>query len=179
MRVRLKGLNKVTKQLADGSSRTYYYAWKGGPRLRGAPGTLEFFASHHEAAAKKPPSDKTLQSLIDYFQTTTEFTHGISPRTRADYIKQIKLIEGEYGEFPINGLSDRRTRGVFMEWRDKLAAKSVRQADYAWTVLARILSVALKRGKIDVKPCAAGERLYQSARVDKLWTFDDEEAFLR
>src|SRR5215471_14108007 len=66
-----------------------------------------------------------------------------------------------------------------MEWRDELAAKSVRQADYAWTVLARILSVALKRGKIDVNPCAAGERLYQSARVDKIWTFDDEEAFLR
>jgi integrase len=66
-----------------------------------------------------------------------------------------------------------------MEWRDELAAKSVRQADYAWTVLARILSVALKRGKIDVNPCAAGERLYQSARVDKVWTFDDEEAFLR
>jgi hypothetical protein len=44
-----------------------------------------------------------------------------------------------------------------MEWRDELAAKSVRQADYAWTVLARILSVALKRGKIDVNPCAAGE----------------------
>jgi integrase len=46
-------------------------------------------------------------------------------------------------------------------------------------VLARILSVALNRGKIDVNPCTAGERLYQSARVDKLWTFDDEEAFLR
>jgi len=30
-----------------------------------------------------------------------------------------------------------------------------------------------------VNPCTAGERLYQSARVDKLWTFDDEEAFLR
>jgi hypothetical protein len=29
---------------------------------------------------------------------------------------------------------------VFMAWRDKLAAKSRRQADYAWQVLARILS---------------------------------------
>jgi integrase len=66
-----------------------------------------------------------------------------------------------------------------MEWRDALAAKSVRQADYAWTVLARILSVAVQRGKISVNPCTAGGRLYQSARIDKIWTLDDEEAFLR
>jgi integrase len=76
--------------------------------------------------------------------------------------------------FVLNG-----ARGLFMEWRDELAQKSVRQADYAWTVLARILSVALKRGKIDVNPCVAGERLYRSARVDKVWSEDDEAAFLR
>jgi hypothetical protein len=33
MRVRLKGLNSVPKTLADGSKRTYWYAWKGGPPL--------------------------------------------------------------------------------------------------------------------------------------------------
>jgi hypothetical protein len=43
-----------------------------------------------------------------------------------------------------------------MEWRDKLAAKSLGQADYAWTVLARILSVALKRGKIDINHTGIG-----------------------
>ena len=33
------------------------------------------------------------------------------------------------------------TRGVFMAWRDRLAARSRRQADYAWVVLARVLVV--------------------------------------
>jgi integrase len=180
MRIRLKGINSITKTLADGTKRTYWYAWKGGPPLCGEPGTPDFVASYNEAvAARRPPSNKTLLTLINYFQTTTEFTHGIGERTRADYIKQIQLIEQKFGEFPISGLADRRARGIFLEWRDELAKKSVRQADYAWTVLARILSVALKRGKIDSNPCAAGERLYQSARVDKIWTFDDEEAFLR
>jgi integrase len=47
-------------------------------------------------------------------------------------------------------------------------------------VLGRVLSVALERGKIDANPVAGGGgRLYVSARVDKVWTFDDEEAFLR
>lgn len=181
MRVRLKGINSITKTLADGTRRTYWYAWKGGPALRGEPGTPEFVASYNEAAAtRKPANNKTLQTLIDYFQTTTEFTDGISERTRADYKKQITLIEQKFGDFPISGLADRRARGIFMEWRDELAKKSLRQADYGWTVLARILSVSLKRGKIDVNPCTgAGERLYQSARVDKIWTLDDEEAFLK
>ncbi len=32
-RVHLPGLAKVNKTLADGSRRTYYYAWRGGPLL--------------------------------------------------------------------------------------------------------------------------------------------------
>ena len=49
MRVRLKGINRVAKRLADGTVVTYYYAWKGGPPLRGEPGTPEFIASDNEA----------------------------------------------------------------------------------------------------------------------------------
>src|SRR5215831_3032619 len=33
MRVRLKGINWSIKKLADGTSKTYWYAWKGGPRI--------------------------------------------------------------------------------------------------------------------------------------------------
>lgn len=117
--------------------------------------------------------------MTAYFQTTTEFTSGISERTRSDYIKQIKLIEQKFGDFPLSALSDPRTRGIFKEWRDQLAVNSVRQADYAWTVLARILSVALDRGKIADNPCTKGGRLYQSDRVDKIWTLDDEAQFFR
>jgi hypothetical protein len=45
MRVRLRGLNSITKKLVDGTVRTYYYAWKGGPPLIGEPGTPEFIHS--------------------------------------------------------------------------------------------------------------------------------------
>jgi hypothetical protein len=180
MRVRLKGLNSITKMLADGTKRTYWYAWKGGPAFSGEPGTPEFVASYNEAVSKKPPAvGKTLSTIIAYFQTTTEFTTGISERTRADYIKQIKIIELKFGDFPLSTLGDSRTRGIFKEWRDELALKSVRQADYAWTVLARIFSVALDRGKISDNPCTKGGRLYQSDRVDKIWTLDDEAQFFK
>ena len=58
MRVRLKGINSKRKRLADGSYKTYWYAWKGGPALRGEPGTPEFHGSYNEAVAPKitPPT---------------------------------------------------------------------------------------------------------------------------
>ena len=46
VRVDLKGLVKVVAK-----GRTYYYAWRGGPRLRGEPGSPEFVASYNEAIA--------------------------------------------------------------------------------------------------------------------------------
>jgi hypothetical protein len=41
MRVRLKGINSFTTRLADGTVKTYWYAWKGGPRIDAEPGTPE------------------------------------------------------------------------------------------------------------------------------------------
>jgi hypothetical protein len=143
MRIRLKGINSKRKRLADGSFRTYYYAWKGGPPLRGEPGTLEFIASYNAAVAQKAaPPTGVLLVLLFRFQESAEFQFGISPRTRRDYIKQIKRIERTFGDFPIKTLDDSRARSVFLEWRDQLAQTSLRQADYAYGTLARILSWA-------------------------------------
>jgi integrase len=179
--VRYKGLNWNTKHFADGSIRTRWYAWRGGPLLRGEPGTPEFEQSWQEACARKVKAPEgTLQSLIDYFQTTIEFTSAISGRTRADYIQIIeKVLEPKFGDFPVKALTDPRTRGIFKEWRDELARKSIRRADYAWAVLARILSVAVDRGKITVNPCEKGGALYSGSRRDMVWTSDDEAAFLK
>ena len=102
----------------------------------------------------------------------------MADRTRADYLAKIKLIEKKFGDFPLAGLTDRRTRGVFMAWRDKLALSSRRQADYAWVVLARILSWALNRELVAANPCEKGGRLYRAERADKVWTSDDEAAFI-
>jgi len=179
VRVRLKGVNRVTKRLADGRSVTYWYAWKGGPRLDGEPGTAEFIASYNAAVARKvSPPTGVLLSVLHGYQLSTDFT-DLAPRTRADYVKQIRIVEGEFGDFPLSALADRRTRGVFMAWRDRLAATSRRQADYAWQVLARVLSWAKGRGLVAANPCERGGRLYGETRAEKVWTADDEAAFLR
>jgi hypothetical protein len=143
MRVRLKGLNSITKKLADGSERTYYYAWKGGPPLRGELGSPEFIASYNEAVACKVVSPTgTLLSVLQAYQASDDFT-GLAESTRHGYVGRIRRIETEFADFPTAALTDRRTRGIFMAWRDKLAQRSRRQADYAWTVLARIFFVGI------------------------------------
>jgi integrase len=180
MRMRLRGINSKRKKLADGSFRTYDWAWKGGPPLRGEPGTPEFIASYNEAVAKKiAPPRGTLLSLLQQYQASEDF-RLLADSTRRSYIPLILRIEEAFGHFPLSGLNDRRARGFFLAWRDKIASASGRrQADYAWTVLARVLSWSLNRGLISANPCEHGGRLYRSgARVDKVWTATDEAAFL-
>ena len=178
MRTKLKGINCVTKRLADGRQVTYWYAWKGGPRLRGEPGSPEFVASYNEAVSRLiAPQPGTIFAILQGYQASDEFRR-LADRTRADYAKQIKLIERKFGTFPLSALSDRRTRGVMMAWRDELATRSRRQADYAWTVLARVLSWSLDRGLVVANPCARGGRLYRGSRAEVVWTDDDEARFL-
>ena len=178
MRVRLKGINSITKKLADGTRRTYWYAWKGGPALRGEPGTPEFIASYNAAtAAKVVPPRGTLLSVLQGYQASEDFL-ALAPRSQADYIGKIKLIEKEFGDFPLSALTDNRTRGVFKQWRERLATSSRRQADYSWVVLARVISWGLDRGLVAANPCARGGRLYRGSRAEKIWTDADEAAFL-
>jgi len=179
MRIVLKGIHRVPMKLASGETRVYYYAWRGGPKLTGEPGTPEFTASYNAKVAerKQPPSGQ-LMSLIAMFKQSDEFK-GREPRTKADYLKQIAKIESEFADFPLSALDDKRTRGVFKAWRDRLATKSRRQGQYAWTVLARILSVAKDRGLIDVNPCEKGGRIYKADRSDRIWSAEDEAEFYK
>lgn len=177
MHVRLKGINKVSKRLADGTRVTYFYAWKGGPRLEGRPGTPEFVASYNAAvAARKTAPEGQLQSVLDRFERSADFL-DLAEKTRKDYKKHIRAIEAEFGDFPISALSDRRTRGEFLAWRDRIAIGSRRQADYRFSVLARILSWAFDRGLVPLNPCERPGRLYRSTRSETIWSDADEAAF--
>lgn len=174
----LKGLNSRRKRLADGTTVTYWYAFKGGPRLPGAYGSPEFVAAFVEATkTKKAPPVGVMFALLAGYQASGEFKQ-LARRTKADYIKKIKLIEAEFGDFPIAAMADKRTRGIFKAWRDKLAERSLRQADYAYTVLARVLSWSLDRGLVDANPCEKSGRLYKGSRAEQVWSDADERAFL-
>ena len=159
MRINLKGLNWATKRLADGTLRTYWYAWRGGPRLTGTR-----FAGVHrqlQRGHRRPRSaapEGTLLSLLQGYQAEQDFS-ALRERTRADYIKQIKKIEQKFGDSPLQGAGRsahaRHLHGVAR--RARAAARSGRPTMHGrcWRVC---LSWAKDRGLITVNPCEAGGR---------------------
>ncbi len=174
----LNSFNQVRKVLADGSTRKYFYAWKGGPRLPGKPGDPSFVTAYHDALKTKTETPAgTLQSILNAYQDSPKFL-DLSPRSRRDYVRHIRKIEAEYFDFPLAALADRAARGEFLSWRDKLAKKSRRQADYTYSVLALIISWAYDRGMVPTNPCERPGKVYRSERIDSIWSADDEASFL-
>jgi integrase len=115
-------------------------------------------------------------TLIAEFKALPEFRR-LSPSSVRSYLFYIKLIEDEFGDLPLAALADRRVRGEFKNWRDRFA-NTPRKADYAWSILARILAFSKDRGLIASNPCERGGRLYSPDRTDKVWRDEDVAAFL-
>lgn len=178
MRVQLKGIHKVRKKLADGSYATYFYAWRGGPRLLDGPGSPSFIADFASAQAKrKLPASGLMFSLISEYRASADY-RGLGKETEKAYRRYLAIIEKEFGDMPIAALSDKRVRGQFKLWRDGMAA-TPRKADLAWTILARVMSFAKDRGRIDTNPCERGGRLHRGSRADIIWNDEDIELFLK
>jgi integrase len=174
MRVELKGIHTTYKKLANGEVKKYHYAWKGGPRIKAEPRTPEFIRLYGEAVKKKEPAG-TMRTLIDYFKDTDEYKQ-LGDKSRRAYDSYLKLIEGKFGTMPIAAIEDKRARGEFKMFRGQFS-NTPRKADYVWTALARVLSVAKDHGKISVNVCERGGRLYEADRAEIIWLADDIRAF--
>jgi len=181
-RGKLPGVATASKRLADGTKRKYYYAWRGGPMLKADDGTpllpkdpqfvVAYAAAHAE---RKKPAQGTLFSLIAAYKSSTEFT-GRAEVTKKSYRRYLKMIEEEFGTMPLAVVEHRKARGEFKKWRDGMAVNP-RKADLAWTVLARVLSVAKDRGLISTNVCERGGRLYEADRAEIIWEAEHIKAF--
>jgi integrase len=177
MRVELKGVHTVQRRLASGELALYYYAWRGGPRLRGEPGSPEFIRSYDTAhRTRREPNPSLFRSIIMGFKVSEQFKK-LRERTKADYLQQIAKIEIAFGDLPLDALNDPRVTRDFFEWRDAMAS-SPRQADYGWTVLMRLMSWARDRGLTAYRPPERIDRLYQVDRSDRTWSEVDIDAFV-
>ena len=177
MRVHLKGIHRVRMRLARGVIAIYFYAYRGGPRLTAEPGTAEFVRQYQEAhAALRKPAAGTLMTLIVEYKTSSEY-RKLAPSTVRSYLAYLKLIESNFGDLPLEALKDPRMRGEFKAWRDRFT-NTPRKADFAWSVLARILSFAKDRGLIGNNPCEGGGRLYKADRSDRVWQDSDVASLL-
>lgn len=179
--LRLKGVNKVRKLLATGEFKTFYYHRATGTRLPNNPDSTEFLRAYAEAEEKIRSTNRnqgTVKELIQRYMESPAYS-DISPRTRQDYQRQIVKIEEAFGDMRIAVLNDHRVRTDFLDWRDKLAKTSKKQADYAITVLGRILAWSMDRGLIAHNYATRPGKLYQSDRASIIWNDSDITAFMK
>lgn len=172
VQVELKGIHTV-KLKRNGKFLVYYYAWRGGPRLDGLPGTNEFMASYNEAIAGRSAVDDTkFQSVINHYKKT-EFMK-LAESTRRVWSPWIDKISDEFGKLRTAAFSHQeKIRPSIRRWRNQFADKP-RTADFGMQVLSRILSHAVDpMGKIASNPCEGIKHLYSGSRAEIIWTDDD------
>jgi hypothetical protein len=117
VRVHLRGIHKVNKTLATGEIKTYYYAWRGGPRISANPGTPDFMRFYTEAhASVRKPRAGTLMTLIAEFKGSADYAR-LAPSTVRAYASYISMIETEFGDcrllrWPTRGCGESSRRGA-------------------------------------------------------------------
>lgn len=169
MRVELKGIAKATAK-----GRTYWYAWRGGPRLRGEPGSPEFQASYNEAIeSRRTPESGRFRSLVVLYRTSGEYKK-LAESTRKNWGPWLDRIADYFGDLR-TAQFDRpeKIRPVIRRWRNQWADKP-RTADYGLQVLSRVLSHAVDPlGQIAGNPCEGIKQLYSTDRSEIIWTDSD------
>lgn len=175
--VQLKGVHVVSVRIASGR-REYHYAWRGGPRLQGEPGSPEYLQSYQDAhRARKTPVTGTFREIITAYRASPAYKRLGAHTTRA-YAKHLATIETKWGTMPIEALDDPEVRKKFLRWQDELAA-TPRTADMAIGVLKALLKWAVERVLVTTNQAEPISRLHRVDKSDAIWTGDELEAFGR
>ncbi len=169
--VRLKGVHVV-----KASGKAYHYAWRGGPRLPGAPGSPEYVGAFNAAhAARKAPVKGTLKELVTRYRTSPKYKNLGEHTTRA-YAAHLDAIEKRWGSMTHEVLNDHHVRRAFLEWRDGMAA-TPRTADMAIGVLKTLLAWGVEHVYIAENHAEPISRLHRVDKSDAIWTAGNIEAF--
>jgi integrase len=169
VKVELKGIAKVSAK-----GRTYYYAWRGGPRLRGVPGSPEFMASFNEAIEdRRTPDASRFRSLVTLYKASGDYKK-LADSTKRNWSSWLDRIGQHFGDLRIAQFDrPEKIRPVIRRWRSQWADKP-RTADYGLQVLSRVLSYAVDPlGKIAGNPCEGIKQLYSVDRSEIIWTKSD------
>jgi integrase len=169
VKVDLRGIAKVTAK-----GRVYHYAWRGGPRLRGEPGSPEFMASYNEAIeSRRTPEPGRFKSLVTLYKASGDYKR-LAESTRRHWAPWLDRIGSYFGDLRIAQFErPEKIRPVIRRWRNQWSDKP-RTADYGMQVLSRVLSHAVDPlGKIAGNPCDGIKRIYTGDRSEIIWTDAD------
>src|SRR5258708_31857438 len=169
VKIELRGIAKVTAK-----GRTYYYAWRGGPRLHGEPGSPEFIASYHKAHEnRRAPDTGRFRCVVVLYKASADYKE-LAASTVRNWGPWLDRIAEYFGELRIAQFDrPEKIRPIIRRWRNQWSNKP-RTADYGMQVLSRVLSHAVDPlGKIAGNPCEGIKQLYSTDRSAIIWTDPD------
>lgn len=167
--VKLKGVHSVSAK-----GKKYHYAWRGGPKLTGEPGSPEFMASYQEALdSKNVPDNERFRSLVILYKGSNDYKK-LADTTKRNWSRWLDRISTHFGDTRIAQFDrPQKIRPIIRQWRGTYS-DAPRNADYGMQVLSRVLSYAVDPlAKISANPCEGIKQLYSTERAAIIWTDED------
>jgi hypothetical protein len=177
--LKLKGIKRTKKRMADGSVKVYLFH-----RATGLPLDPNNLAQSYADAEKKKrlAGEETLTTLIRLFDSSSYFD-GLAEDSRREYVWKLKRIEKKWGTVPAATFADADDADAFaadaLAWHQELGKTSRRSADNLMSALCRVLSFAKEQRRVKFHPLESFKRLYKSDRADKTWPEDMQQQFMR
>lgn len=177
--LKLKGINRVKKKLANGSIKVFLYH-----RATGLPLDPNNLAETYAAAERRSRvrTEHTLIDLIRLFDTSTTFAN-LSEASRREYHWKLLRIERRWGGVPEDTFNTADDADAFaadaLAWHQDLGKASRRSADNLMSALCRVLSFAKDQRRIKHHPIPSFQRLYKSDRADKTWSDERQLQFVK
>lgn len=182
-RIRLPGVHRVKKRLVNGTMLEYHMIrgkpkstfWRSDSNVKlGGPDYLRAYAEANKLGSMAGTDLSTGRTfgteVIEPYLRSPAF-RKLAPRTRQDYQKWIDRIRDKWARAPLAIFEDPRIRQQALAWRDQWDG---RQADYAWTVLCRIVKWARDQQKVLLNHHLLGvERVYEVDRSAIVWTEEE------
>ena len=169
--VELKRLHIVKSK-----GREYIYAWRGGPRVKGVPGTPEFQANYNRAVEEhRAPDSSRFRAVVTAYKASNDYKK-LAETTKRNWVRWLDRIADHFGDLSIKQFDrPEKIRPVIRRWRNTYAS-TPRAADYGMQVLSRVLSYAVDpMSKIASNPCEGIKGLYTNNRAEIIWLAADIE----
>jgi integrase len=177
-RPKLPGVHTVKSR-----GKTYFYAFRGGPRLpdpdRDPMGFVKAYQTAHEL---KPATNllsgdvRTVADLTVLYRDSGDFKR-LAQSTQKLYRGVLNAIDIRFGDLALVALKSERMPAQIRKWRDQIADRP-RAADTRVEVLASVLQWSVRYGHISQNPAHGIEGIHRANRSDIIWSSDELKRLL-
>jgi len=175
----LKGLFRVTAK-----GRTYFYAYRNGPRIEAEYGTKEFLEEFIAARSRVSHHDRSrFGTWVSLYKASNDKSGGkpyndLADSTKRNWAPMLDNIKEHFGTLPVRVFDRPTIRTDIRHWLGRWR-ETPRMADVAKQVLSRVCSFIVAEGALSKNPCEGIANAYSVDRSDVIWTNEDLDALCK